>query len=179
MYGWIRPEVVVPMHGEARHLQAQAALARELGAKVVLPVFDGELVRLSHEPGVIDDVPVGRLFRDGRLLVQEEDGPVRARRKLAVVGIVVVSLVLTRRGEVLGEPLALIDGVPEQTADGEAMLDVVLDAVEGTLKSIPGKGRREPELVADAVRRAVRAAVNEVWGKKPICKVLVNVVDSK
>jgi ribonuclease J len=177
MYGWIRPQVVVPMHGEARHLKAQAELARELGAKTVLPVLNGEIVRLAPDPRVIDDAPVGRLFRDGRLLVPEADGPVRARRKLAAVGIVFVTLCLSRGGEVLSEPLAVLDGVPVATADGEAMLDVVLDAVAGTLKSIPGKGRKSPDLVAEAIRRAVRAAVNEAWGKKPICKVLVNVVD--
>lgn len=177
MYDWIRPRVVVPMHGEVRHLKAQSELARSLGVPEVFPVLNGEIVRLAPEPAVIDDAPVGRLFRDGRLLVSEADGPVRARRKLAAVGIVVVSFAVSRRGEALGEPQVLLDGVPEETADGEAMLDVVLDAVDGTLSSIPGKGRKSPELVAEAVRRATRAAVNAAWGKKPICKVLVNVVD--
>ena len=178
MYGWMRPQVVIPMHGEARHLKAQGELARELGAKTVLPVLNGEIVRLAPEPGVIDDAPVGRLFRDGRLLVPEADGPVRARRKLAAVGIVFVTLSLSRRGDVLSDPLAVLDGVPAATADGDAMLDVVLDAVDGTLRSIPAKGRKAPDLVAEAIRRAVRSAVNEAWGKKPICKVLVNVVES-
>lgn len=177
MYGWIRPKVVVPMHGEARHIKAQAELARSLGIQDVYPLTDGEIVRLAPDPGVIDEAPVGRLFRDGRLLVHETDGPVRARRKLAAVGIVVVSFCLSRRGDVLGEPQAVIDGVPDETADGEEMLDVVLDAIDGTLRSIPGKRRSSPDMVAEAVRRSVRAAVNDVWGKKPICKVLVNVID--
>lgn len=179
MYGWIKPKVVVPMHGEARHLKAQAELAREMGAQTVLGLLDGEMARLAPDPAVIDDAPVGRLFRDGRLLVSEADGPVRARRKLAAVGVVVVGLAMSRRGEALGEPQAALDGVPEQTAEGQPMLDVVLDAVEGTLRSIPGKSRKDHGLVAEAIRRAVRAAVNDVWGKKPICKVLLNVVDSK
>jgi len=179
MYGWIKPRVVVPMHGEARHLKAQGELARETGAQTVLPLLDGEIARLAPDPAVIDDAPVGRLFRDGRLLVPEADGPVRARRKLAAVGIVIVTLCLSRRGELLGEPQAVLDGVPTETADGEAMLDLVLDAVDGTLRSIPGKSRKAADLVAEAVRRAVRAAVHEAWGKKPICKVLVNVIDSK
>jgi ribonuclease J len=178
MYDWIRPHVVVPMHGEVRHLRAQAQLARDLGTKVVLPALNGDLLRLAPDPALIDDVPVGRFFRDGRLLVPEADGPVRARRKLAVVGIVVVSFALSRRGELLGDLQAVIDGVPDETADGGDMIDVVLDAVDGTIRSIPGKNRKSPEMVGEAVRRAVRAAVNEAWGKKPICKVLVNVVDN-
>jgi ribonuclease J len=179
MYSLLRPKVVVPMHGEARHLKAQAQLAREQGAETVFTVQDGEIVRLAPDPAVIDDAPVARLFRDGRLLVPEADGPVRARRKLAAVGIVMVSLCLSRRGELMAEPLAELDGVPAETADGEEMLDVVLDAVDGTWRSLPGPGRKSPHLVSEAVRRAVRSAVAQVWGKKPICKVLVNVIDSK
>ena len=177
MYEWLKPDVVVPMHGEARHLKAQAELAREMGVAVVMPLLNGEIARLAPDPAVIDDAPVGRLFRDGRLLVSASEGPVRARRKLAAVGVILVAVTITPRGDVAAEPLAALDGVPERTADGEAMEDVVLDAVDGTLRSIPAKGRKSPDLVAEAIRRAVRAAVNEVWGKKPICKVLVNVVD--
>jgi ribonuclease J len=179
MYSLLRPKVVVPMHGETRHLKAQAQLAREQGAETIFTVQDGEIVRLAPDPAVIDDAPVARLFRDGRLLVPEADGPVRARRKLAAVGIVMVSLCLSRRGELMAEPLAELDGVPIETADGEDMLDVVLDAVDGTWRSLPGPGRKSPDLVSEAIRRAVRSAVAQVWGKKPICKVLVNVVDSK
>ena len=179
MYSLLRPKVVVPMHGEARHLKAQAQLARDQGAETVFTVQDGEIVRLAPDPAVIDDAPVARLFRDGRLLVPEADGPVRARRKLAAVGIVMVSLCLSRRGELMAEPLAELDGVPAETGDGEDMLDVVLDAVDGTWRSLPGPGRKSPDLVSEAVRRAVRSAVAQVWGKKPICKVLVNVIDSK
>jgi ribonuclease J len=179
MYRWIRPQIAVPMHGEARHLKAQAELAREMGVKTVFTLTDGEILRIAPEPAVIDDAPVGRLFRDGRLLVPEADGPVRDRRKLSIVGIVVVSLVVSRKGAVLGEPLAVLDGLPEETADGEEMLDVVLDAVDGTLRSIPQHNRKNPDALAESIRRSVRAAVNDVWGKKPICKVIVNVVDTK
>ena len=179
MYRWMRPQIVVPMHGETRHLKAQAELAREMGIKTVFPLTDGEILRLAPDPAVIDDAPVGRLFRDGRLLVSEADGPVRERRKLSIVGVVVVSLVLSRKGALLAEPQALIDGVPAANAEGDDMLDIVLDAVDGTLRSIPQQNRKSAEMVGEAVRRAVRAAVNEAWGKKPICKVLVNVVDTK
>lgn len=178
MYRWIKPAIAVPMHGEARHIKEHARLAREEGVKEVFPVLDGEIVRLAPAPGVIDDAPVGRLYRDGRLIVPSDEGPVRERRKLSVVGLVAVSVVLSRKGEVLGEAEAALDGVPHETADGEPMLDVVLDAVDGTLRSIPAPRRKEAEMVREAVRRAVRSAVYAEWGKKPIVKVLMTVVDA-
>jgi len=134
---------------------------------------------LPGEAKVIDDVPVGRYYRDGKLIIAEGDGPVRERRKLSVVGLVAVALAMTPRGNVLGDVDVALDGVPEEDAEGEFMEDLVLDAVDGTIDSIPAKRRKDIELVRDAVRRAVRSAVDRAWGKRPIVKVLINVVPTK
>jgi ribonuclease J len=176
MYGWIRPKVAIPMHGEARHMVEHAKLARECGVKDIHVVTDGQMVRLAPGPAaVIDKIPVGRLYRDGRLIVDGgEESPVRERRKLAFVGIVVVAFMLGRKGEIVGEPDCIIDGVPFQTDAGDSMEDVVLDAVDGTFESIPPARRKDVELVRDAVSRAVRAAVAQEWGKKPVVKVMIN-----
>jgi ribonuclease J len=179
MYAWMRPKIVVPMHGEARHLKAHGDLAKAAGAEVQ-PAFNGEIVRLAPGPvRIVDDAPVGRLFRDGYLIVPSDEGPVRERRKLASVGIVAVALVVSRRGELLAEPQVVLDGVPGEAADGEPMAEIVLGAVEGTLRSIPPPRRRDLDVLAEAVRRAVRGAVADAWGKKPIAKVLLSVVDAK
>ena len=180
MYGWVKPRIAIPMHGEVRHLKEHARLAREAGVSQVLTPINGEVVELAPGPAaIIDEVSVGRLFRDGRLIVPSDEGPVRERRKLSFVGIVIVALVLSRRGELLAEPAVVLDGIPSQTAGGRAMADVVLDAVDGAIDSMPAPRRRDAEVVRDAVRRAVRAAVDGHWGKKPIAKVMVSVVDAR
>ena len=97
----------------------------------------------------------------------------RERRRLAMSGIVVAALMLGKKGELIGEPDCIIDGVPFETGAGDSMEDVVLDAVDGTLESIPPARSKDVELVRDAVRRAVRAAVAQEWGKKPVVKVIV------
>ncbi len=94
-----------------------------------------------------------------------------------MVGVVVVSIVLTRRGEIAADPEIMLDGVPLEDADGGNMENIVLDAVDGTLNGIPPSRRRDAELVRDAVRRSVRAAVDQIWGKKPVAKVMVTVLD--
>lgn len=180
MYAWMKPRIAVPMHGEVRHLKEHARHAREAGVEAVVTPYNGEMVLLAPgRPQIIDEAPVGRLFRDGRLIVPAGEGPVRERRKLAIVGVIVVSVVLSRRGEILADPEIMLDGVPTTGGEGENIDDIALDAVEGTLTSIPAPRRRDPELVREAVRRSVRAAVDEIWGKKPIVKVLVSVVDGK
>ena len=93
--------------------------------------------------------------------------------------MIAIAMAMSRRGEVLSEPMVAMEGIPSETADGVPMTDVVLDAIDGTLRSIPAGKRRDIELVRDAVRRSVRAAIEQVWGKKPIAKVLINVVDTR
>ena len=180
MYGWVRPQVAIPMHGEARHLAEHAKLARAAGVNEVVAVRNGDVVRLG--PGaaeVIDQAPVGRLYRDGRLLLAAEDGPLRQRRALAFAGIVIVSLTLSLRGELLADPLIMLDGVPALDGSGASMLEHLLDVVDDTLKSIPASRRREGETVREAVRRAVRARVEDLWGKRPITKVLLTQLNAR
>jgi ribonuclease J len=180
MYAWLRPKIAVPMHGEARHLKAHAKLARECGARETFTMIDGEILKLWPEPAsVIDEAPVGRLYRDGNLIVPDVEGPVKARRKLSFVGIVVVAMALSRRGEIFGEPGVVLEGIPAADRRGESMREIVFDAIDGTLRSIPPKRRGDHGMVQEAVQRAVRSAINEAWGKKPVVKVLLSVVDAK
>lgn len=180
MYSWIRPKIAVPMHGEARHLREHAKLARACGAEQTFTIVDGEILKLWPEPAsVVDEAPVGRLYRDGNLIVPDVEGPVKARRKLSFVGIVVVAMALSRRGEILSEPGVVLEGIPAADRDGDSMREIVLDAIDGTLRSIPPKRRGDHGMVQEAVQRAVRSAINEAWGKKPVVKVLLSVVDGR
>jgi ribonuclease J len=180
MYAWLRPKIAIPMHGEARHLKEHAKLARACGASETFAIVDGEMLKLWPEPAsVIDEAPVGRLYRDGNLIVPDAEGPVKARRKLSFVGIAVVALALTRRGEIVGEPGVVLEGIPLADRDGDSMREIVLDAIDGTLRSIPPKRRGDHVMVQDAAQRAVRSAINEAWGKKPVVKVLLSVVDGR
>lgn len=180
MYAWIRPKIAVPMHGEARHLKEHAKLAKSCGVSQTFTIVDGEMLKLWPDPAsVIDEIPTGRLFRDGNLIVPDAEGPVRARRKLSFVGIAVVAMSLSRRGEILGEPGVVLECIPLADRDGDSMREIVLDAIDGTVRSIPPKRRGDHLMVQDAVQRAVRSAINEAWGKKPVVKVLLSVVDGK
>ena len=177
MYEWIRPEALIPMHGEPLHLHAHAEFARACGIPRALPARNGTMIRLLPGPAeIVDEAPAGRLYRDGRLLVQADAGPVRERRKLSFVGAVTVALALTRKGEVVADPQVALFGVPLETAGGRPFAELARDAALGALDGIPRPRRKDPELVREAVRRAVRAEVGAAWGKKPLCAVMVTVV---
>jgi ribonuclease J len=177
LYRWVRPEVAIPMHGEGRHLEAHAKLAEQLGVKQVVRARNGAMVRLLPAPAeIIDDVPVGRLYRDGMILTRADDGQVRERRKLSFAGSVAVSLVLSEKGVLLAEPEVALTGLPATDTQGIPFTTIARDAVIGTIESIPRPRRKDQALVSEAVRRGVRAAVNQAWGKKPMCSVLLTVI---
>jgi ribonuclease J len=173
LIGWVKPKLLVPVHGEALHLLEHAALARRCGVKQVVQCRNGDLVQLSGNPGVVDEVPAGRIYKDGVLLVDADARTVADRRRLSFAGAVSVALALTDRGELADDPSLDLIGVPERDRDGGLMYEAVYDTVVQTLDSLPRGRRRDPDAVAEAVRRAVRAAVAERWGKKPMCHVHV------
>jgi ribonuclease J len=177
LYGWLRPDIAIPMHGEGRHLEMHAQLAERLGVREVVRARNGDMVRLAPGPAaIIDEVPVGRLYRDGAIITRADDGQVRERRKLSFAGSVAVALVLSEKGVLLAEPEVALMGLPAGNGHGVSLENIVRDAAIGTIESIPKARRKDPTLVSDAVRRAVRAAVNQAWGKKPLCSVLLTVI---
>ena len=177
LYGWVKPTVAIPMHGEGRHLEAHAQLAERLGVTEVVRARNGTMVRLLPGPAeIIDEVPVGRLYRDGMILTREGDGQVRERRKLSFAGSVAVSLVLSDKGALLADPEVAVTGLPATDTQGTPFATIARDAAIGTIQSIPKPRRKDSALVSEAVRRSVRAAVNQAWGKKPMCSVLLTVL---
>jgi ribonuclease J len=177
MYGWVRPRIAVPVHGEPMHLAAHAELARGLGVPEVRIIADGAMLRLAPgRPEVIDNVEAGRLYKDGRLIGSLDEMGIAERRRLSFSGHVGVALVLSAKGELESDPEIMLSGLPLRDAAGRPLEEAVHAAVLGTLDSLPRARRRDPEVVREAVRRAVRASVAELWGKKPVCTVFVAVL---
>jgi ribonuclease J len=177
MYEWVRPQVLVPVHGEAAHLMAQAELARGAGIKTVPKVRNGNILRLA--PGdvqVIGDAPHGRIFKDGRLIGDLDEMGISDRRKLAFVGHVAVSILLDSRYDFLADPDVVPFGLPDYDDEGEDMADTLYDAVLGAVESIPRGRRKDLGALQESVRRAVRSTANATWGKKPIVTVFVSKV---
>lgn len=173
LYGWVRPRLVIPAHGEEMHLAGHAAFARARGVEVV-KAHNGEAVLLAPgKPGIVDEVPHGRQLLDGRIFIEPDDPVLRARRKLAFAGIISIGIAVSGRGEVSGDPDVLIEGIPARTADGRAMDGLVDEVIFDVLDNLPRARLRDPDSVANALERAVRSAVHNVWGKRPHVHVLV------
>ncbi len=121
-------------------------------------------------------MPAGRLYKDGALLVAAEARTVAERKRMSFAGMIFVSVAVNDKGQLLADPEVEMLGIPELTADGKPMFQVAADAVLETLETLPRPRRRDPDSVAEALRRGVRAAVGSHWRKKPNVTVHVLVI---
>jgi ribonuclease J len=140
----------------------------------VLICRNGDLVKLGPgEPGIIDELPSGRLYKDGTILEDAKSRAVVERRRMGFAGCVFVAIAMSEKGELADDPEVDLVGIPEKNAAGEDLDEIVFDVVVSTVENLPRARRRDPDAMAESVRRAVRAVLNQQWGKKPICLVHV------
>jgi ribonuclease J len=155
-------------------LSEHARLARAAGVPKVLTCRNGDLIKLGPgDPGIIGELPAGRLYKDGNILEDAKSRAVVERRRMGFAGAVFVAIAMTEKGELADDPEIDLVGIPEKNRNGEELDDIVFDVVVSTVEGLPRARRRDADALAESVRRAVRSTLNEQWGKKPLCLVHV------
>ena len=173
MYRWIRPQIVVPVHGEARHMREQAKVALQAGVPSAIFQKNGDLIRLApNGPEKLNEIRTGRLVLDGDVILPADGATLNQRRKIGFGGIITVTLAVDGRGGLAADPLIRPFGVPID-ADLE---DFVADATDAARKSY-GDGSSDPERMRETVRIAVRRCATLWTGKKPVVDVALLTVN--
>ena len=167
MYDWIRPEIVVPVHGEARHMAEQARFALACGVAKSIYQKNGDIVRLAPKgPKKVGTVRTGRLVLDGDVILTADGATIGERRKISVNGIIAVALPLDASGRLAGQPLVRPLGVPVEADRSDFIADATDAATRAFGESV------DSDKVREAVRLAVRRCATVWTGKKPIVEVM-------
>lgn len=177
LYEWIQPQIAIPVHGEEMHLHAHGQLAKEMGTRDVLHVRNGWMARLAG--GTVkswDEYLGGRLYKDGSVIGTFEECGIQQRRKLSFAGHISVALTVNSKGDILGHPQMALAGIPDRDANDKLFIEIVEAGIFGALRGMPGKKRKDVDVLREAVRRSVRNEVYQHWAKKPIVAVMVNLV---
>jgi ribonuclease J len=168
MYNWVRPEIVVPVHGEARHLAEHSRLALSHGVAHAVVQENGDVIRLA--PGnakKVDQVRVGRLVLDGDVILPADGQTVNERRRIGYGGLITVAVPVGDDGKLAGTPLIRPFGVPVE----EDREDFINDATDAATRAYsPGV---DEEKVRESVRLAVRRCATLWTGKKPLVEVMM------
>jgi ribonuclease J len=168
MYDWIRPDLLIPVHGEMRHMMEHARFGLAEGIPDAIVQADGDVLRLLPKAAKIGNANVGRLVLDGDVILPADGGTINERRKLALNGQISVAVALDKGGRTIGTPQVRIQGIPVE----EDRADFVEDAVAAAASAVKG-GNREFERRREDIRLAVRKVATRWTGKKPIVDVLL------
>lgn len=169
MYRWMRPKVLIPVHGEMRHLMEQARYGLSEGVPRALVQTNGDIVRLAPgDPVKIGNAQFGRLVLDGDVILPGDGQTINERRKLAVNGQISVAVAIDKGGRLIGEPQVRLQGIPVEE-DRDPFIDEATDALVQAVR----QGGRDRAKLRESLRLAVRRVATRWTGKKPIVDVLL------
>lgn len=170
----LNPQIVVPMHGEHRHLREHVKLAKA-GGRTGIVAPNGAMVELSgNDPRVVEYVETGRVYLDGAALVGALDGVVRERIKMALNGHVAVAVIVDDEDEALDDAWVQVRGLPDTGSSGAPLQELVEDDIAALMGRADRKTVRSDEQLEDAVKRVARKTVMDEVGKKPEVTVLIS-----
>jgi ribonuclease J len=169
LYKWIRPEILVPVHGERRHMAEQARLGLSEGIKKAIVQSNGDVIRLAPKgPEKTGEERTGRLILDGDVIIPADGDTINQRRRLSWYGLISVAIALDSNDRLLGAPMFRMHGVPIED-EREDFLDEANDAAVKAVKDWKG----DTDKLRESVRLAVRRVATNWTGKKPIVDVMI------
>lgn len=170
MYEWIRPAIAIPVHGERRHMEEHAKLAKACGVPQALVPVNGSAIRLAPDgPKLLGQEKAGRLVLDGDVILPADGATMVERRRLSQHGLIVVAVVVGRNGLPAATPRVSAQGVPVE----EDKEDFLAECAEAAEKAAAKADLKRPDAYAEAIRVAVRRVARDWTGKKPVTEVQV------
>jgi len=171
MYQLVRPRIAIPVHGETRHLLAQARLAAECQVPETVVTRNGEVVKLAPGPAaVIGEVPTGRLVVDGTRLLAVGSEALRSRQRMTFNGAALATIVVDRDGRLQAPPQVTVHGLGDEEED-TALTGELRSRVAQAIEELPPRERRDDAALREATRLAVRRSLRAWHGKKPVTEV--------
>jgi len=170
----IKPQTLIPMHGEHRHLREHVKIAESAGVQGVLAV-NGMMIDLSgNKPDVVEYIETGRTYLDGSVKVGQFDGVIRDRIRMALNGHVTVTLIIDENDEPLGDPWCEIMGLPEQGRNNAPLIDVLEEDLSQFLNRAEDKTLRDDDKLEKELRTITRRTTQSEIGKKAEVTVVIS-----
>ena len=170
MYNWIKPECLIPVHGEQRHMLEHINFAKEMNVKYPLKVENGDIVRLSPgSPEVYDKAPYGKVFLDGHIPVEEDSQFIKERKNLSSNGFLSVTIIITSKGKIYNNVFINFLGLP--IYEVEQFKNELQELIESTTRTFSLNNKKQEENYKEAIKIICRKFSKEKTGKKPITNI--------
>lgn len=174
MHDVVRPQMLIPMHGEHRHLREHAKLAKTKGLQAIVAVNGMMIDMTGNAPKVAEYIETGRTYLDGSVKIGALDGVVRDRIRMALNGHVIVTVILDETDEPLGEPWCDLMGLSETGSSKAPLLEVLEADLDQFLKRANAKTLKDDDKLEEGLRRVARQTTQNEIGKKPEVSVIIS-----
>ena len=171
MYNWVKPESIIPVHGEHRHMNEHIKFAKEMQVPHALRIEDGDIVRIfpGNSPEIIDKAPSGKMYLDGNVAVGENSQSIKERRNLSLNGYLEITLILSNSGK-LSKPVISYRGIPENTFDENIIFEME-DEIFNTCRSFSMNNKNQEKNLIEIVKQNCRRIIKDKTGKKPFTNI--------
>ena len=171
MYDWIKPDSIIPVHGEHRHMNEHIKFAKEMQIPHALRIQDGDIVRIfpGKHPEIIDKAPSGRMYLDGNVAVGENSQSIKERRNLSLNGYLEITLILNNSGK-LNKPIISYRGIPENNFDENIIFEME-DEILNTCKTFSMKNKNQEKNLIETIKQSCRKIIKDKTGKKPFTNI--------
>ena len=172
MYSWVKPKIVIPVHGEQRHMAEHINFAKEMGVKFPIKVSNGEIIRLAPgEPQVVDKVTWGRVYLDGKVLIDNDSHVLKERRNMAANGYMEITVLISKNGQIKNNPIITLKGIPLIQEDESEIEYDLEDVVMDTCKNFNLNNSKQEKNLIDTLKGNCRKLINDKSGKKPLVNI--------
>ena len=170
MYDWVKPNCVIPVHGEHRHMIEHMKFAHEMKVPHPVQVQNGDIVKLfPGKPHVFDKAPSGRLYLDGNMSVDEDSQSIKDRKNLSANGYMEVTILISQKGNIHKRPVLTFRGIP--VYDVDEFIYGLEEAIEGTIKTFSLGNKKQEYNLIDALKITCKKYTKEMTGKKPFTNI--------
>ena len=172
MYSWVKPKILIPVHGEQRHMAEHINFAKEMGIKFPIKVSNGEIIRLAPgEPQVVDKVTWGRVYLDGKVLIDNDSQVLKERRNMAANGYMEITVLISKNGQIKNNPIITLKGIPLIEEDESEIEYDLEDIVMDTCKTFNLNNSKQEKNLIDTLKGNCRKLINDKSGKKPLVNI--------
>ncbi len=171
MYKWVKPQCVIPVHGEHRHMTEHVSFAKEMQVPKTLLIENGDIVKIlpGDKPEIIDKAPSGKVYLDGSVNVETDAQSIKDRKNLSVNGYLEITLLVSNNGKIK-KPIISFKGIPERENTDHFIFDME-DEIFNICRTFSLYNKNQQKNLIDTIKQNCRRIVREKTGKKPFTNI--------
>tara|TARA_B100001027_G_scaffold203449_1_gene164884 strand:- start:6755 stop:8413 length:1659 start_codon:yes stop_codon:yes gene_type:complete len=171
MYNWIKPNSIIPVHGEQRHMLEHISFAKEMNVPYPIKVENGDIVRLfpGKSPEVFDKAPYGKIFLDGKIGVDEDFRSIKERKNISSNGFLNIVVLITSKGNIHDTPIIIAKGIPIDNI--EDLKYLISQEIQKVIKTFSLNNKKQEDNLVETLKIVSRKVTKEKTGKKPLTNI--------